>query len=398
MVSADTTQEKPSTSWKLAASGMYYASFAALGLTFSILGPTLPALAAQTGSSLTQISLIFIARSIGAVVGSVGGGRFFDRYAGHTVVAMAMFLMIAATAFVPAVPSLWMLVALLFLSGIVHGTLNVGGNALIIWVHGKGVAPYMNVLHFFFGLGSFLAPILVAQVVLMTGSMSWSYGLVALIFVPVAVSALWIRSPRPQQLSRQSGSGQVDGWLLAGFFLIFLGYSGASSAHGGWIYTYITQLGLANEITAAYINSIFWGALTLGRLLSIPIAVRLPPKTMLGIDLIGSLLSLILMTVFSRSVWALGVGSAGLGFFLATIFPTNMSLASRHIPITGRITGILSIGSSLGSLVMPWLVGQGFETIAPESLLVVNLVNIGLTLLVFFALVRRLESGPACLG
>ena len=81
-----------------------------------------------------------------------------------------------------------------------------------------------------------------------------------------------------------------------------------------------------------------------------------------------------------------------MGFFLATIFPTNMSLASRHIPITGRITGILSIGSSLGALVLPWLVGQWFETIAPETLLVANLVNIGLTLVVFFWLDRRLKT------
>jgi FHS family Na+ dependent glucose MFS transporter 1 len=97
------------------------------------------------------------------------------------------------------------------------------------------------------------------------------------------------------------------------------------------------------------------------------------------------------MILFPRSLWALAVGSAGLGFFLATIFPTNMSLASRHIPITGRITGIMSIGSSLGALLMPWLVGQWFETVAPEMLLVVNLVNMGFTLLVFFWLERRLK-------
>ena len=387
-----TSNENAARSWKLAATALYSASFAALGLTFSILGPTLQTLATQTHSSLTDISLLFIARSIGSLAGSVGGGRLFDRFAGHKVVAVAMGVMIAATAFVPVVPKLWMLTGLLLLAGIVHGTLNVGGNAMLIWVHGKKVAPFMNVLHFFFGLGTFLAPILVAQVVLLNGNMSWAYWLVALAFLPVTIAALVLPSPQPQQVSKYNTETRADRWLVLGFFLIFFGYSGASAAHGGWIFSYITELHLANEATAAYINSFFWGALTVGRLLSIPLAVRFSPKSMLRMDLIGSLASLGLMVLFPRSLWVLGFGSAGLGFFLATIFPTNMSLASRHITITGRITGILSIGSSLGALVLPWLVGQWFETIAPETLLVANLVNIGLTLGVFFWLNRRLKT------
>ena len=394
MSSVVTSNENAAKSWKLAATGLYSASFAALGLTFSILGPTLQTLAVQTRSTLTDISLLFIARSIGSLAGSVGGGRLFDRFAGHKVVAVAMGVMIASTAFVPAALQLWTLIALLFFSGIVHGTLNVGGNAMLIWVHGKSVAPYMNVLHFFFGLGTFLAPILVAQVVLLNGHMSWAYWLVALAFLPVTITALVLPSPQPQQLTRQAGGARSDRWLVLGFFLIFFGYSGASAAHGGWIFSYVTQLHLADEATAAYLNSFFWGALTLGRLLSIPLAVRFTPKSMLRMDLIGSLASLGLMVIFSHSLWALALGSVGLGFFLATIFPTNMSLASRHLLITGRVTGIMSIGSSLGALILPWLVGQWFETVSPETLLVFNLVNMGLTLIVFFWLERRLESLP----
>jgi FHS family Na+ dependent glucose MFS transporter 1 len=377
--------------WKLAATGLYSASFAALGLTFSILGPTLPALAQQTHSSLTDISVLFIARSVGSLVGSVGGGRMFDRFAGHRVVAAVLVLMALVTALVPVMPQLWLLTLILFISGVVHGTLNVGGNALLIWAHGKGVAPYMNALHFFFGLGTFLTPILVAQVVLLTGGMAWAYGLVAVTFVPVAVFALFLRSPQPQKASAAPGQGKADPWLVLGFFLIFFGYAGASGAHGGWIFTYVTRLGLANETVAAYLNSAFWGALTAGRLLSIPFAVRFTPKAMLRLDLLGSLLSLGLMAVFPHSLLALGLGSAGLGFFQATIFPTNMSLASRHIPITGKVTGWLSIGSSLGALVLPWLVGQLFETVGPEMLIYLNFGNVLLTLGVFFWLTKRLE-------
>jgi FHS family Na+ dependent glucose MFS transporter 1 len=94
MSMAVTSNEKMARTWKLAATGLYSASFAALGLTFSILGPTLQTLADQTHSSLTNISLLFIARSIGSLAGSFGGGRLFDRFTGHKVVAVAMGVMI----------------------------------------------------------------------------------------------------------------------------------------------------------------------------------------------------------------------------------------------------------------------------------------------------------------
>ena len=90
MSTALLSQEMQEKRWKLAATGLYSASFAALGLTFSILGPTLPSLAVQTQSSLTDISVLFVARSLGSLVGSAGGGRMFDRFAGNRVVAGVM--------------------------------------------------------------------------------------------------------------------------------------------------------------------------------------------------------------------------------------------------------------------------------------------------------------------
>lgn len=366
-----------------------------MGITFSILGPTLPALAEQTHTSLTTISYLFIARSVGSLIGSVGGGRLFDRLAGHLVVAFSLVVMIATMFAIPVIPQIWLLMAVLFLSGVTHGTLNVGGNVLLIWVHGSQVAPFMNALHFFFGVGTFVAPILVAQVVLQTGDMHWAYWLLALVTLPILLFTLGVRSPEPQHRPGQPGSERVDWGLVAGFFLIFFGYAGAAQAFGGWIFTYVTRLGLANETLAAYLNSIFWGALMAGRLLSIPLTVRFSPKAMLRTDLLGALFSLGLITLLPHSLLAIGVGSAGLGFSLATIFPTTMSLASRHIAITGKVTGWFSIGSSLGALVLPWLVGQLFEPLGPELMIYLNLANTLLTLAAYAYLVRRLERVSA---
>jgi FHS family Na+ dependent glucose MFS transporter 1 len=305
-----------------------------------------------------------------------------------------LIVMMVTMVAIPIVPQIWLLMAVLFLSGITHGTLNVGGNVLLIWVHGSQVAPFMNALHFFFGVGTFVAPILVAQIVLLTGDMHWAYWLMALLTLPILLLTLNVRSPEPQHRPGQAGSAPVDWGLVIGFFLIFFGYAGAAQAYGGWIFTYVTRLGLANDTTAAYLNSLFWGALMAGRLLSIPLTVRFSPKAMLRADLVGAAISLGFITLFPRSLWVIAAGSAGLGFCLATIFPTNMSLASRHIAITGKVTGWFSIGSSLGALVLPWLVGQLFEPLGPELVIYLNLANILLTLAAYFFLVKRLERTP----
>ena len=245
MLHPHTLQQSAEKRWRLAATGLYSASFAALGLTFSILGPTLPALAEQTQSSLTDISILFVARSMGALIGSIGGGRMFDRLPGNRVITGVMLLMGLVTSLVPVVPQLWLLTLALFISGLVHGTLNVGGNVLVVWVHGKDVAPYMNVLHFFFGLGTFITPILVAQMVLFSGGMLWSYWMVAFVFLPIAAAAWFLRSPDRHVHAAKVEGEKADPWLVAGFFLIFMGYARSSAAHGGWLFTYLTRLNLA---------------------------------------------------------------------------------------------------------------------------------------------------------
>ena len=61
----------------------YYAGFIVLGLIVAALGPTLPLLAAQTHSSLSQISILFTVNSLGYIGGSLLSGRMYDRYPGQ---------------------------------------------------------------------------------------------------------------------------------------------------------------------------------------------------------------------------------------------------------------------------------------------------------------------------
>lgn len=44
------------------------------------------------------------------------------------------------------------------LQGLAMGVLDTGGNVSLMRLHGKEVAPYMQTMHFLFGLGAFASP------------------------------------------------------------------------------------------------------------------------------------------------------------------------------------------------------------------------------------------------
>jgi FHS family Na+ dependent glucose MFS transporter 1 len=323
----------------------------------------------------------------------------YDRVPGHPVMATALAVLALMLAIIPLVPLLPLLtVALLFL-GMAGGTLDVGGNTLLVWVHGRQVGPFMNALHFFFGIGSFLAPIVVAQAILLSGDITWAYWILALCMLPVAAWLLGISSPTSRASSPDrsgsplppngldSKSESRERLLVALIALLLLLYVGAEAGFGGWIYTYALALDLGTPTTSAYLTSAFWGAFTLGRLLSIPLAARLRPRSILLGDLVGCLVSVGILLLWPISLAATWLGTVGLGLSMASIFPTAISLAERYMTITGQRTGWFLIGASVGAMSLPWMIGQLFEAIGPQMVILAIMGDLALALGVYLAFI-----------
>jgi fucose permease len=365
----------------------YYLAFIALGLINASLGPTLPGLAENTRTQLGEIGFLFTARSLGYLIGSVIGGRFYDRVPGHRVIAVAMMIIIVMLVLTPLMPLLWLLVLVLLVLGMAEGSLDVGGNTLLVWVHQDKVGPFMNALHFFFGIGAFLSPIIVAQALLNGGGILWAYWILALLILPVGLWFFRLPSPVLQESSKDDPQRQTQGNYLLVFLiaLFFFLYVGAEIGFSGWIFTYATKLGCA-EGAAAYLNSGFWGAFTMGRLLAIPLAARLKPRFILTMDLVGGLVSMGLILLWSTSVGMLWLGTITLGLALASIFPTVLAFAERRMIISGQITGWFFAGASSGAMVWPWLIGQLFDSAGPRAMMVTILLILMADLLILLVL------------
>jgi len=357
----------------------YFLAFILFGLAWAILGPTLPGLAKQTNTQLDGISFLFIAASLGFTLGALLGGRLFDRFSGHRVFSFSLLLLSLVLLLIPTVPWLWALSILVFGIGWASGGIDVGGNTMLVWIYRQHVGPFMNGLHFAFGIGAFVAPLLVALSISLTGEFNWAFWSLALLPLPIVI--FLIRLPSPKPIREKEDSSETDSFphTLVGLIVAFLFlYGGAEIAFGNWIFTYATELNLLNDEWAAYLNAGFWGALMVGRLLGIPITMRFRPRHILWVDLIGCLISIGILMVWPQAHWALWVSALGLGLFMASIFPTTLTLLSRRMTITGKINSYIFSGAGVGTMLLPWLVGQWFERVSPQVMIYV----VGVALLI----------------
>lgn len=362
----------------------YYLAFILLGLTIAAEGPTLLKLAEHTSSQLNQISLIFFFGSFGYLVGSFFGGRIYDRVPGHRFMAgILVFLGIMIT-FVPVATSRAGLFAVVFILGLAKGALDVGCNTLLLWVHNEAVGPFMNGLHAFFGVGSFISPLIVARVIAATGDIHWVYWSFAVMTLPIAIWIWNLPSPaaRVVPAHRENTPFPIVPVML--MVLCFVLYVGGEAGYGAWIYTYAVKLNFGTEVTAAYFTSAFWGTFTLGRLFGIWVSTRAKPLTILSLDFAGCLVSLVLILLFRESVSMLWIGTALLGISQASIFPTFLTLSEERMHVTGAITGLFLVGAGMGGMILPWLIGQAFVQIGAIAMMGLILIDTVLNLLVLF--------------
>jgi MFS transporter, FHS family, Na+ dependent glucose transporter 1 len=367
----------------------YFAAFTVIGLTAASLGPTLPWLAENTGSRLDEISYLFAARSFGFLLGSLVGGKLYDRVAGHPLMAATLVLTALLMATVPLAPALWLLVIVMMALGAAESAADVGCNTLLVWVHGKQVGPFMNALHFFFGVGALISPIIVAQIIAREGGVGAAYWVMALFALPAAAYLARLPGPKPQTVSGDGPSRKIDYTVVALVALLLFLYVGAEIGFYGWIYSYAVELKLSSASGAAYLSSAFWAALTIGRFATIPVAARFNPSRILAADLAGCLMSVAVMLLWKDSLTAVWVGTFGLGLSMASIFPTALTLVERRVEITGRVMGWLLVASSAGAMSVPWMIGQMFESAGPRVLMLAVLIDLIFAASVLAILIRN---------
>lgn len=377
---------------KLRIAGSYYAAYLMLGLMLTSIGPCMSALEEQTESTTSAVGFLVVVIALGYMLGSIVGGRLYGRLVGHRILASSLLGMALLTFTIPWLGALWMLIVVFTLVGLALGIMDVGGNTLLVWMYGSEVAPYMNALHLCFGIGAFLGPLVMNGFAAATGSAVDTYWLYAGLMLP---AVLWLaRMPSPVAPAAVVAAPGVAGtlrrhWLVIALISAFVFmHMGAELAFGAYITSYADDL-FYTESLARVVNSMFWGGLVVGRLIAVPLALRLKAAGMLRIDLLGAAAAIALIALLPDSTPALWIGTIVLGMSIASMIPSSINYAGERMPITGQITALLLIGGSAGSTILPLIVGRLYgdePNTRPEMMVYVTIAAVAAAVVLFAAM------------
>jgi len=362
-------------------------------MNLAVIGTMLPSLADQTRTRLGLMGTLFLISSIGYVMGTVVGGHVFDKLPGHPILGSAGLCGAAVFAFIPLINTFPLLLILFGVKGFGDGLLNTGTNTLLLWTHEDKAAPFMTGLHFAFGIGAFISPLIAARIIAVGAPYGTIFWLLAVVSAAVSLRTLLDRSsPDPSRNNHnQPGSAgsppaHLPILLLSALFLFF--YVGAEITFGGWLYSFALALELTSETTAAYLTSGFYLAFTIGRLFAIPAASRFDVEKVIRAALIACLITLGIGTIFFQYPPVLWAMTLGTGFFMAPIFPAGFSLAGKSMAVNARSSSYILLGDSFGGMILPWAAGLIIEATIPQSMLFLVLGSLVLNLAVFSALLQ----------
>lgn len=131
-----------------------------LGLAGEIQGPAFKDLKIRTNGSTEDISRALSGRNIGFFISAVVGAMLVDKFTNYWNLIIAIFLDLIAitTITIPWSPNPSVLVVLICVQGLFEGIINIAGQKLIIRIWKEKASSPLHVLHFGYGIGSFIVP------------------------------------------------------------------------------------------------------------------------------------------------------------------------------------------------------------------------------------------------
>ena len=81
------------------------------------------------------------------------------------------------------------------------------------------------------------------------------------------------------------------------------------------------------------------------------------------------------MCVGLQSYWAMWIAVGGFGLYIAPLWASLWAYMGEYVEMSGKAGTAITVGSGLGSIVVPTLVGQLMDSMGPDVLLYQQLIS-----------------------
>ncbi|MBD3616504.1 MAG: sugar MFS transporter [Gracilimonas sp.] len=363
--------------------GLIVLIFFVISFLTNIIGPLVPQIIEDFNLSLTLVAILPFAFFIAYGVMSIPSGILIERFAEKKVMIAAFLVAFSGALLFALFPQYLIAVISLFLIGSGMAMLQVAINPLLRVSGGEENFAFNSVMaQLFFGLASFISPLVYSYLVLNIGtenmgallslltnivpenlpwvSLYWLFAFVCVVMVIVIAASKFPEVEKKED--ELIGAFETHIELLKNkkvilFFFGIFAYVGAEQGVANWISEFLsTYHGYDPQTTGASVVSWFWGMMTAGTMLGLFLLKVMDSKKVLILFTVAVLISLTL-SLFGPGEMALYTFPA-IGFFIAVMWPIIFSLALNSVAEHhGTFSGILVTGIAGGAIV-PLIVGS----------------------------------------
>jgi FHS family Na+ dependent glucose MFS transporter 1 len=257
--------------------------------------------------------------------------------------------------------------------GMAMGMLDAGGNVvmLALWRGSKFLNGLLHGFHFVFGFGALVGPaaVNVFRYAGLEGSMAWMGTGVCLMPCCIGFGFLCFL-PQPDMIKEEEGAASpwTRAVVLSAVFLFL--YVGNEVTYGGFITIFLEMhLGINGEAATA-MASLYWGMLSLGRLVATAVTSHINHTRYLVAHLAVGIIAMSILGAVSTDPaivtlnglgWWAGVvvPTAAVGFAFAPLFPGAMLVTEELLggAMSGRAASLIVTAAACGEAFFPILTG-----------------------------------------
>ncbi|KAF8474505.1 MFS general substrate transporter [Russula ochroleuca] len=340
------------------------------GWSDSSTGPLLPRIQSAYHVNFAVVSLIFVANSIGFVIGSTANIVLNDKLGFGKVIVLGSAAQMIAFSIQASAPPFPSFVVAYAINGFGASLEEAQANGFVA-NYKDNAATKMGILHAAYGVGALTASLVATQFVQLH---RWSFHYLISIVVATLNTVLLVcvfKFKTQEECLAQIGQDTEEKEMVGGskykemfklkalhilaFFTLV--YVGVEVTIGGWIVTYMIHVRHGGP-SSGYISTGFFGGLTVGRVAFLWVNNKLGERLAIFIYVFLAIgLELVVWLVPSLIGGAVAVSL--IGVLLGPIYPIVMNQSGRILPrwlLTACIGWIAGLGQT-GSAALPFMAG-----------------------------------------
>ncbi|KAK6192297.1 hypothetical protein SNE40_003789 [Patella caerulea] len=394
-------------------------AFWCLGFQGGQRGPSFLDIQLITNTNVEKASTFFTAGSVGYLSGSFISGVLYDRFNKVLLLGLCIILLAITVSVLPLCSTYGLMLVIFWANSFFMGGLDAGGNAHLVSMWGEdGGGTYMQAAHFAFAFGGVVSPQITAPFLaskagdetttfsslylpstVITSDNSTLSNNITTIAEPVETKLIYayiisgivtVQSAIPfmviycryksqkmkrNQLKKKQENGSIRDlpwkyYILAIILLnlFYVTYCVAENSFAAYLMTFVVMQLKWSKTKGTQITSVFWAAFAVSRFTGIFIIRCLRPVIMLFICITGLVLSFAGFLLCSHYQIHIGIWifTVLVGLSMSVVFPTGFTWAHGNLlNITGKVTSLILVASSAGTVINPIIIGYLMEELSP---------------------------------